>query len=480
MSLFWRLWFSLALAFGLLTIALGLGEYSTLRRTLLNEVDRNLEVRALWLSHELQAGQLPEGLMVPPRQSLEELGKVFVEILDDRGQLVRRSSNLDSQSLPGESRPGTFFGTVSTPEGHPFRLHQLQLPGSQGYIRVGESMELAESSLGKSVVRILALGALTCLLAAFFCFRVLERICRPLEALSRKAQAIAESGEVRLRLPVESSVREVGQVSSTINVLLERVENLLEAQERLLQDTSHELRNPLTVLKMDLELLAKPDLDSETRQEVSQEAQGELSRLVGLVEGLMLISWAETHPQIELQALELAPLVDQLLSRYNGLKGDRQIDLHLPACSVLADPARLEQILRNLLDNAFRYAGEQARLRLSLAEPGDWIPAEVLRCGAEEVVLVVQDDGPGIDEKFWEKLFERYFRLEPDRNRQAGGVGLGLPLARALARAMGGDLTVYSQPGRGCAFLLRLRAPRALEPLSVAVLTGERTRLRPG
>ena len=460
MSLFWRLWLSLALAFGLLTIALGFGEYSTLRRSLINEVDRNLEVRALWLSHQLQQGHLPEGLMVPPHRSLEELGKVFVEILDAQGQLVRRSSNLDSQSLPGEFQPGTFFGTVRTPEGHPFRIHQLQLAGGKGIVRVGESMELVESSLGKSVVKILALGALTCVLAAFFCFRVLARICRPLEVLSHKAQAIAESGEVRSRLPVENSVREVAQVSTTINVLLGRVENLLDAQERLLQDTSHELRNPLTVLKMDLELLAKPDLDPEARQEISQEAQGELSRLIGLVEGLMLISWAETHPQMQLERLDLEPLLTQLVGRYQGLKGSRQIEVRVGAGSVLADRSRLEQILRNLLDNALRYAGERACIRLSLAEPGEWIPAEALRCGPEEVMLVVQDDGPGIDRKFWDKLFERYFRLEPDRNRQTGGVGLGLPLARALARAMGGELTVYSQPDRGCAFLVRLRTPR--------------------
>ena len=460
MSLFWRLWFSLALAFGLLTVALGLGEYSTLRRSLINEVDRNLEVRALWLSHQLQQGHIPEGLMVPPHRSLEELGKVFVEILDAQGQVVRRSANLDSQSLPGEFRAGTFFDTVHTPEGHPFRIHQLELASGKGLVRVGESMELAESSLAKSVVKILVLGALTCVLAAVFGFRVLARICRPLEALSLKAQAIAESGEVRSRLPMDSSVREVQQVSTTINVLLERVENLIAAQERLLQDTSHELRNPLTVLKMDLELLAKPDLDLDTRQEISQEAQGELSRLIQLVEGLLLISWAETHPQMNLERVELAPLLKQLLGRYQGLKGSRQFEVRVTADWVLADRARLEQILRNLLDNAFRYAGEQARICLSLAEPGDWIPAEALRRGPDELMLVVQDDGPGIDRKFWDKLFERYFRLEPDRNRQAGGVGLGLPLARALARAMGGDLTVYSQPGRGCAFLVRLRTPR--------------------
>lgn len=458
MSLFWRLWLSLALAFGLLTGALGLGEYTTLRRALVVETDRNLEVRALWLATQMESGKLPEGLMVPPHHSLEELGKVFVEVMDSQGRLVRRSTNLDDQSLPGEFPAGTYFRTVATPEGHPFRVHQLA--GRHGLIRVGESLELVERSLRKSVARIFALGLLTCLLAAYFCYRVLGRICRPLEALSDNAREIAESGEVRRRLEVNSSIREVAQVSSTINGLLNRVECLLQAQERLLQDTSHELRNPLTVLKMDLELLARPELDVATRQEVGQEVQGELSRLIQLVEGLLLISWAETSPQLEPEVIELQPFLAQLGSKYESLLADRPLEIQSGSISLLADPARLEQILRNLLDNALRYAGDSARLRVWWKEEStrvtSWIPNSRLECKPQEVLLVVEDNGPGIDAAYWEKLFERYFRLEADRSRQAGGVGLGLPIARALARAMGGELSVYSEPGKGCAFLIRL------------------------
>lgn len=459
MSLFWKLWLSLALAFGLLTGALGLGEYTTLQRALVNETDRNLQVRALWLVSQFDQGKLPQGLMVPPQHHiLEELGKVFVEVVDSQGRIVRRSSNLDNQSLPGQFPPGTYFRTVSTPEGHPFRVHQLA--GRRGLVRVGESLELVERSLSKSVIRIFALGVLTFLLAAYFCYRVLDHICRPLEALAQNASAIAESGEVRRRLEGISSIREVSQVSSTINGLLDRVESLLQAQERLLQDTSHELRNPLTVLKMDLELLARPDLDVETRAEIGHEVQGELSRLIQLVEGLLLISWAETNPPIEVSEVALESLFQQLGSRYQNQLSAHQLQFKSGVGSVLAERGRLEQICRNLIDNALRYAGESAQIRLWWVAHDEleasWIPADRLRCAAGELLLVVEDNGPGIDPAHWDRLFERYFRLEADRNRQAGGVGLGLPIARALARAMGGDLTVYSQPGRGCAFLLRL------------------------
>ena len=396
--------------------------------------------------------------MIPPHHSLEELGKVFVEVVDSQGRLVRRSTNLDNQSLPGEFPAGTYFRTVATPEGHPFRVHQLAV--RNGLVRVGESLELVERSLGKSVARIFFLGFLTCLLAAYFGYRVLGRICRPLESLSENAREIAKSGQVRRRLEVNSSVREVSQVSSTINGLLDRVESLLQAQERLLQDTSHELRNPLTVLKIDLELLARPELDAATRQEVSQEVQGELSRLIQLVEGLLLISWAEISPQLQPEMIELQPFLTHLGSKYQSQLDGRSLEVQSGSVTVLADRARLEQILRNLLDNALRYAGDSARLKVWWRDANTrshgWIPDSRLECKPREVVLVVEDNGPGIDSAFWEKLFERYFRLEADRSRRAGGVGLGLPIARALARAMGGELTVYSHPERGCAFLVRL------------------------
>lgn len=126
----------------------------------------------------------------------------------------------------------------------------------------------------------------------------------------------------------------MSQVSSTINGLLDRVESLLQAQERLLQDTSHELRNPLTVLKIDLELLARPELDAATRQEVSQEVQGELSRLIQLVEGLLLISWAEISPQLQPEMIELQPFLTHLGSKYQSQLDGRSLEVQSGSVTV--------------------------------------------------------------------------------------------------------------------------------------------------
>lgn len=449
MSIFYRLWLSLAATLGLVILALGVGEYKTLQRALQLEVDRNLEKRAHWIEGQLNRGVLPKGLMLPDNHPLEEMGKLFVEIYDAQGHLLQRSANLEGGSLPGAHEQGTYFQTVFTPEQHPFRIYQLRIADGRE-IRLGESLELADLSLSHSLLRIMLLGLGGFGLSALISRQVLLQICDPLTRLAAKAGEIATLGTVAERLPTHPAmVPEVRELSETINLLLARVQNLLEAQSRLLQDTSHELRNPLTVLQVDLDLLLRSDLDEQVRAEIGQEFRGELTRLIRLVEDLLSMSWAETQTKMEVQKLDLQSLLERVFSSYQSRAEGRSLTLKNSPCLALADPDRLEQILRNLLDNAFRYAGEQARIELALSSRADGC------------LISIQDDGPGIGREHWERIFDRFYRLEADRNRAKGGTGLGLPVARALARAMGGDLWIESEPGQGTRFCLRLGlAPR--------------------
>jgi signal transduction histidine kinase len=446
----------LVLTFGALILALGVAEYSTLQRSLLAEVDDNLRRRAAWVADELQAGRIPQGLMVPDGDILDEIAKLFVEIEKDSGQLLAASTNLGSHRLPGSFNRGTYFTTVRTAERHRLRIYQVGLTRPALSIRVAESLELVDRSLQQSILRVVLLGLGATLLAAGSAHRVLRLSLKPLVLVAQVARQIADSGDMSVPVPAHSNVPEVVQVANTLNTLLGRVRHLLEAQQRLLQDTSHELRNPLTVLKMDLEILARPDLDPSMRAEVATEAQAELERLIRLTQDLMLISWAESSPALHLESLRLDTILQEVVERYRPLIQKRSLKTVCPPVWVKADSLRLEQILRNLLDNAIRYTRPEGKITLWLEGAPQQSPIPGPQSPPGQVVLIVQDDGCGIAEEHWESLFERYFRIEPDRNRKAGGVGLGLPLARALARAMGGDLRVYSQPGQGSSFLLQL------------------------
>lgn len=464
MTLFARLWPPLAILFAALVLLLGLGEYRTLQRALRSEIDHNLEKRANWVASELRAGRLPHGFMVPGDHTIEEFAKLFVEISDERDRLLASSANLAGSRIPGLPAPG--YSNVQTPEGNRLRVYQLVLEQPPRVIRVAESLELAERSLRSTGLRAAAVGTLVTIATALLLRWVLQRSLRPLKDLADVAQKISQTGDTSIRLATSDGTQETTQVAHAMNGLLDRVQELLRAQEQLLQDTSHELRNPLTVLKMDLDVLARGDLDDATRDEVAQEARGELSRLVRLVEDLLLISWAEGRPPLQLQDTELIGFLQPLLERYRQLAPDREFQVIGKATLVRVDPLRLDQILRNLLDNALRYTSPHGKICIWIVD-GESSPVDrkvlipTVETSAERVILVVQDDGCGIPEEHWESLFVRFYRLERDRNRQVGGTGLGLPLARALARAMNGDLWVYSQPERGSSFLLALPRVKA-------------------
>ena len=461
MSLFVRLWLSLSVSFALLTLVSGWAEYTTLQRSLNREVDNHLEQRASWVASELRAGRIPSGLMMPGTHALEEMGKLFVEIRRADGSLVANSSNLNNDRIPGDERPGSYFQDAKSPEGRPMRVRQLELPDRQLRVRVAESLELARLTLSHSLFRLALISLLGCLVAAWMSHRVLRLTFQPLQRVAGVARAITESGDMSLRVEVDPQIPEVTQVAQTLNRLLERVEQLLAAQSRLLEDTSHELRNPLMVLQMDLDVLAQSQVDEETRAEVSVEAKGELERIIRLVQDLLAISWAESSPQLNREPVQLDTFLDQLIGRYDGLKGERQIKVFGPPLRAYTDPSRLAQIVRNLVDNSIRYTRPTGRITLWILEkPPEahpQLPSEGLCWAEDRLALVVQDDGCGIAEEHWASLFDRFFRIEADRNRKAGGTGLGLPVARALARALGGDLTVYSQPGLGSSFLLTLQ-----------------------
>jgi signal transduction histidine kinase len=454
-TLFSRLWLPLALLFAAAVLVLGAGEYRTLQRALRSEIDHNLQRRANWIAGELEAGRTPEGLMVPHNEPLEELAKLFVEIRDSRGKLVAASANLGGFQIPVPGSHHGPYATVQTREGSRLRVYQTTAGVPSRVILVAESLELAERSLQNSGLRVLALALLVAGLSAVLLRLLLHRSLLPLEQLADVARQIVQSGDTSIRARAPGATVETAQVADALNALLDRVDQLLQAQQQLLQDTSHELRNPLTVLSMDLDLLARADLDESSRHEVAGEARGELTRLVRLVEDLLLLSWAESRPALQLETIELGAFVPGLLERYRSVAPERSFHFVGKNQCVRGDSLRLDQILRNLLDNAVRYTTPGGKISVWIAE-GEQAPGNAPPVPSDMVVLVVQDDGCGIAPEHWPSLFERFYRVESDRNRARGGTGLGLPLARALARAMGGDLWVYSQPGLGSSFMLSL------------------------
>jgi len=237
----------------------------------------------------------------------------------------------------------------------------------------------------------------------------------------------------------------------TVEALADERAGLLEQEERLLHDVSHELRTPVTIARGHLELMtwehpASPEL---------RVALDELGRIERIIDRLLLLAKTAQPDLVHPVDVELEPFLSDVFLRWSGIAERAwKLDVAPNAVTVHADPDALREALDALLENAVKYSEPQAPIELCASVEG------------RATVLEVRDGGTGIEPDALDRIFQRFGRADAARTRSPGGVGLGLAIVAAIARAHGGACTVTSSPA-GSAFALRLPSRRAapLTPL---------------
>jgi signal transduction histidine kinase len=250
--------------------------------------------------------------------------------------------------------------------------------------------------------------------------------------------------------------RRQAALRETERVATERAE-LLERQGRLLHDVSHELRTPVTIARGHLETLLRAS--GETAPEVSV-AVDELDRMAHIVERLLLLATAESPDFVSPSAIELEPFLEDVFVRWSEVAARSWLLGEVSGGTVLADPDALRIALDALLENAVDHTSEGSAIELSARRAGN------------RVEIAVTDDGPGIPPEALGRIFERFGRADSGRSRRNGGVGLGLAIVDAIARAHGAACTVRTSDA-GSTFVLSLRglspaAPDQTGPLPAA------------
>jgi two-component system, OmpR family, sensor histidine kinase BaeS len=269
---------------------------------------------------------------------------------------------------------------------------------------------------------------------------IARRVARPVEAISQAALAVS-SGDLDLKVSEQNQIRELDTLGKAFNTMTASLRQSDQVRNAFIADVTHELRTPLTVIKGTIETLEDGALDDiEGRGPLLVSMQQETERLIRLVNDLLVLTRADAGSlNLDLAAVDLAELARARCQNLSGLAGQRGIRLEVTgaASQVKGDIDRLSQVLDNLLDNAIRYSPE-----------GGTILVEVWENGAE-VYCSVTDQGPGIPSQHLSYIFERFYRVEPSRNRKSGGAGLGLAIAQALVWTHGGRIWAESSPGRG-------------------------------
>jgi signal transduction histidine kinase len=273
------------------------------------------------------------------------------------------------------------------------------------------------------------------------------RVLRPVEAMRAEVDRISASRLDR-RVPLPTTTDEVARLAATMNAMLDRLARSSERQRRFVADAAHELRSPLARIRAELEVdTAHPSSADLATTHASVLAQtGVLQRLV---DDLLLLARGDAGAlTVQPRPLDLDDVVERAAE---ARRGSRPIDTRkVRPVQVAGDEAQLARAVGNLLDNAVRHARTGVAVALDVGPQGT-------------VALTVADDGPGIPAEAREAVFERFTRLDDARSADDGGAGLGLAIARDIARRHGGDLTVVDAGRGGARFLLTLPVAREEE-----------------
>lgn len=299
--------------------------------------------------------------------------------------------------------------------------------------------KIAEQRSRPPLVPILVGFALFLVLGGYLAVRWLFR---PVATIRRGAAYIG-AGHFDHRIDARRE-DELGELAGDINLMAGKVEAMLDAKRQLLLGVSHELRSPLSRMSLGLALMD----DSPPVRSLQQDV-GEMR---GIVETLLDAErLGSSHTALHLADVEVADLVRNLVARY--FAGEQRLVVDVPeGLAARVDPARIELMLKNLVGNALRYsAPEDGPVRLSA------------RLADGQLEFRVRDHGPGVPAEQRAHIGEPFYRSDASRTRDTGGTGLGLYLARQVARAHGGELVLGEPEGRGALFIARLPAqPRSL------------------
>lgn len=414
-----------------------------LRSTMLANLDDSVEARVGDLMALYQAGRLPSTLVVDR--------DAFAQVISPSGATLAGSSNTGTEPvLDPTARQGEF--TVELPSVTSGRARVLVVGTADGgWIVAGAGLGDISEVTRAAGAYLLVLGPLLTALVGGLVWVVTGRSLAAVEAIRAEVADIG-AGELHRRVPQPAARDEIGQLSTTMNAMLDRLESSQQAQVRFVSDASHELATPIAVMRHQLEIALR-EADHRPIRATLTDLLDEDRRMQRLVEDLLVLARNEHgHPDPRRHTLvDLDDIALEESRRLAASHPDSRIDTHgVSAGQVRGREDDFLRIVRNLLDNALRHARSAVAVHVTTVD--------------DKVILHVDDDGTGVPLMHRERVFERFTRLDASRSRESGGSGLGLAIVSDLVTRYHGSVTVAAAPELGGArFTVSLPDARADE-----------------
>ena len=400
------------------------------------------ELRARDVAALAEADALPLRLALPGEES------AFVQVVDSDGRVIASTENIEGEQAVSTVRPVGNERLLFTARIQPLdnaqamRVAALHATTTDGIVTVyaGESLRDVDDTTSAVTVLLMLGVPLLSLVVAGVTWWAVGRTLRPVREITHTMSEITTS-DLHQRVPVPTVLDEIGELATTVNDTLERLDNSVETQRRFVADASHELRGPLAALRADLEIsVTHPDRTDWI--EVARDTLGDVERLEHLTDDLLLLARLDAHQHRPFRVVDLASIARETAATI------RRADLTVTtagldaAVHVDGDADQLQRMMRNLIHNAETHAG--TRIAITLATDG------------QLVRLVVGDDGPGVQPADRTRVFERFVRLDSARTRDTGGTGLGLAIVSDVAVSHGGRVSITDDELGGAAFVVEI------------------------
>jgi two-component system, OmpR family, sensor kinase len=273
-------------------------------------------------------------------------------------------------------------------------------------------------------------------------------ILKPIRAINDEARDISEKHLDR-RMPITGGRDEFNALAQTLNKVFDRLQNAFQRQKRLLADASHELKTPLTMMRLDLDKLrfAGDETQCDLHVQSHERMIEQVLRMERLVKSLLDLSALEMVSAAGKDPIDLVEILSALIADYRLLAKQRniQIEVNLPdRLEVIADAEKLNRAFSNILDNAVKYNKDGGQIEVD-GDPSDG-----------SLTITISNTGPGVSESEIPKVFDQFYRVEQSRSLRYGGSGLGLSIVRRIVELHGGNIEFNSQPGGLTQVIVRL------------------------
>ena len=380
-----------------------------------------------------------------------EVNPTFVQVSDKQGKVIRKTGNLVSDSLEFRNAVNYKIYFDSELSGSPIRQVQYPYFDSDGSVKVYLSIAvpLEESALVLSNLReALVISFPAILLILFLVTRLIAgKSIAPIHNVINTANKISKANIAeRISLPPHND--EIHALTSTINGLLNRLEDALLRERQFTSDASHELRTPLSIIKGTLEVLIRKPREVIQYEEKVSYCISETDRMTRLIDQLLLLARYDTGKVNPVKTEFLfSEKIEMVLQRLDPLLEDKRISVNRDIDKNLilnADPGMTEIILENILTNAIKYSGNESSIDIKAVRNGSGI------------LFSVKDYGIGMTEQQIKNIFDRFYRADASRSSEAGGFGLGLAISKKLCDIQDIKINVESALDKGTNFKLHI------------------------